>query len=91
MRWKCFIPGKEGTIWEGGFYPLSMEFTEDYPAKPPKVGAGPGSCAQLWVPGAAWLCGCWGQGRCHHVGAGAGRLLVAWALRRRRCISGPCW
>lgn len=37
MRWKCFIPGKEGTIWEGGFYPLTMEFTEDYPAKPPKV------------------------------------------------------
>ncbi|KAL4447474.1 hypothetical protein ABPG75_004693 [Micractinium tetrahymenae] len=36
MRWKCFIPGKEGTIWEGGFYPLTMEFTEDYPAKPPK-------------------------------------------------------
>jgi len=40
MRWKCFIPGKEGTLWEGGFYPLTMEFTEDYPAKPPKVGAG---------------------------------------------------
>ena len=37
MKWKCHIPGKEGTIWEGGFYPLSMEFTEDYPAKPPKV------------------------------------------------------
>lgn len=37
MRWKCYIPGKEGTIWEGGFYPLTMEFTEDYPAKPPKV------------------------------------------------------
>lgn len=36
MRWKCFIPGKEGTIWEGGFYPLTMEFSEDYPAKPPK-------------------------------------------------------
>lgn len=37
MRWKCFIPGKEGTIWEGAFLPLTMEFTEDYPAKPPKV------------------------------------------------------
>ena len=45
MRWKCFIPGKEGTIWEGGFYPLTMEFSEDYPAKPPKVGAGR-DCAQ---------------------------------------------
>lgn len=28
MKWKCYIPGKEGTIWEGGFYPLTMEFTE---------------------------------------------------------------
>ena len=37
MRWKCLIPGKEGTDWEGGLYPLSMEFSEDYPAKPPKV------------------------------------------------------
>ena len=40
MHWKCYIPGKEKTLWEGGFYPLTMEFTEDYPAKPPKVGAG---------------------------------------------------
>ena len=37
MRWKCVIPGKEGTLWEGGYYPLTMEFTEDYPSKPPKV------------------------------------------------------
>lgn len=36
MKWKCFVPGKKGTDWEGGFYPLTMEFTEDYPAKPPK-------------------------------------------------------
>jgi len=37
MKWNCFIPGKPSTDWEGGFYPLSMEFTEDYPTKPPKV------------------------------------------------------
>lgn len=37
MRWKCYIPGKEGTIWQGGFFPLTMEFPSDYPAKPPKV------------------------------------------------------
>jgi ubiquitin-conjugating enzyme E2 I len=40
MKWKCFVPGKKGTDWEGGFYPLTMEFTEDYPAKPPKVWRG---------------------------------------------------
>ncbi len=37
MKWKCHIPGKQGTDWEGGFYPLTMEFSEDYPTKPPKV------------------------------------------------------
>lgn len=38
FRWKCYIPGKPGTDWLGGFYPMTLEFTEDYPAKPPKVG-----------------------------------------------------
>ncbi|GLC41473.1 SUMO-conjugating enzyme sce1 [Pleodorina starrii] len=36
MKWKCHIPGKQGTDWEGGFFPLTMEFSEDYPTKPPK-------------------------------------------------------
>lgn len=36
LKWKCQIPGKDNTDWAGGFYPLTMEFTEDYPAKPPK-------------------------------------------------------
>lgn len=39
MRWKCSIPGREGTDWQGGFFQLTMEFSEDYPAKPPKVPA----------------------------------------------------
>ncbi len=39
MKWKCHIPGKDATDWEGGFFPLTMEFTEDYPTKPPKVKA----------------------------------------------------
>lgn len=36
MKWSCFIPGKPGTDWEGGFYPLTMEFSDDYPTRPPK-------------------------------------------------------
>ncbi|GAX78311.1 hypothetical protein CEUSTIGMA_g5753.t1 [Chlamydomonas eustigma] len=36
MKWACFIPGRQDTDWEGGFFPLTMEFTEDYPTKPPK-------------------------------------------------------
>lgn len=46
MKWKCFIPGKKGTDWEGGFYPLTMEFTDDYPAKPPKVRQRPTASAR---------------------------------------------
>lgn len=37
LKWKCYIPGKQNTDWEGGYFPLTMEFSEDYPAKPPKV------------------------------------------------------
>jgi len=36
MLWESGIPGKTGSIWEGAVYPLVMEFTEDYPSKPPK-------------------------------------------------------
>ncbi|KAL6047489.1 SUMO-conjugating enzyme sce1 [Balamuthia mandrillaris] len=36
MRWTCGIPGKKGTLWEGGMFPITMEFTDDYPSKPPK-------------------------------------------------------
>ena len=37
MKWNCHIPGKANTDWDGGYFPLTMEFSEDYPAKPPKV------------------------------------------------------
>eukprot|EP00002_Diphylleia_rotans_P016187 TRINITY_DN3147_c0_g1_i1.p1 TRINITY_DN3147_c0_g1~~TRINITY_DN3147_c0_g1_i1.p1 ORF type:complete len:164 (-),score=29.37 TRINITY_DN3147_c0_g1_i1:158-649(-) len=36
MKWECGIPGKDGTPWEGGEYKLTMEFSEDYPSKPPR-------------------------------------------------------
>ncbi|XP_010059898.1 SUMO-conjugating enzyme SCE1 isoform X1 [Eucalyptus grandis] len=42
MVWHCTIPGKAGTFflmqtdWEGGNYPLTLYFTEDYPSKAPK-------------------------------------------------------
>lgn len=36
MKWKCYIPGKQDTEWEGGYFPLTMEFCSEYPAKPPK-------------------------------------------------------
>ncbi|KAL8152051.1 hypothetical protein V2J09_021859 [Rumex salicifolius] len=42
MSWRCIIPGKPGTDWEGGFFPLTLHFTEDYPSKPPKCKFPPG-------------------------------------------------
>eukprot|EP00347_Sterkiella_histriomuscorum_P007976 403346844 len=36
FTWECVIPGEIDTIWEGGEYKLIMEFSEDYPNKPPK-------------------------------------------------------
>lgn len=35
MRWRCVIPGKEGTIWAPGEYSLDLTFSSDYPARPP--------------------------------------------------------
>ncbi|KAF2283751.1 hypothetical protein GH714_014817 [Hevea brasiliensis] len=34
MVWHCTIPGKPGTDWEGGYFPLTLHFSEDYPSKP---------------------------------------------------------
>ncbi|CAM9195225.1 unnamed protein product [Ectocarpus sp. 8 AP-2014] len=36
MKWECGIPGPVNTNWEGGEYRIHMEFTEDYPSKPPR-------------------------------------------------------
>ncbi|KAK1301105.1 SUMO-conjugating enzyme SCE1 [Acorus calamus] len=46
MVWQCTIPGKAGVLnrageekytdWEGGYFPLTLHFSEDYPSKPPK-------------------------------------------------------
>uniref|UniRef100_A0A7S0SSI7 SUMO-conjugating enzyme UBC9 n=1 Tax=Mantoniella antarctica TaxID=81844 RepID=A0A7S0SSI7_9CHLO len=36
LKWECSIPGKVGTLWDQGHYTLTMEFSEDYPSKPPK-------------------------------------------------------
>ncbi|VDM24451.1 unnamed protein product [Toxocara canis] len=38
FNWECAIPGKKGTIWEGGLYRvrIRMQFKDDYPSTPPK-------------------------------------------------------
>jgi ubiquitin-conjugating enzyme E2 I len=42
------IPGKKGSPWEGGLYKLTMEFSEDYPTRPPLCACG-GSALSLFV------------------------------------------
>lgn len=37
MRWNAVIFGPEETAWEGGTFKLVLEFTEEYPNKPPSV------------------------------------------------------
>lgn len=36
FKWDAGIPGKAGTDWEGGVYKVRMEFSDDYPSRPPK-------------------------------------------------------
>jgi ubiquitin-conjugating enzyme E2 I len=36
-RWICGMPGKPGTPWAGATFKVSLDFTDDYPGKPPKV------------------------------------------------------
>jgi ubiquitin-conjugating enzyme E2 A len=37
MAWQAVIFGPDDTPWEGGTFQLLLEFTEDYPNKPPAV------------------------------------------------------
>ena len=37
FRWNAVIFGPDETEWEGGIFKLSLEFTEEYPNKAPKV------------------------------------------------------
>lgn len=36
FKWNCGIPGKKGTMYEGATLKMTMDFSEDYPGKPPK-------------------------------------------------------
>ena len=36
-HWTAFIEGPEGTAWDGGLFELRLEFTQEYPTKPPSV------------------------------------------------------
>jgi ubiquitin-conjugating enzyme E2 I len=35
-NWEAGVPGKANTDWEGGLYKVRMEFTDEYPSRPPK-------------------------------------------------------
>ncbi len=35
MKWECSVPGKDGTLWAGGSFPLTIIFRETYPVSAP--------------------------------------------------------
>ncbi|KAL6947040.1 E2 SUMO-conjugating protein ubc9 [Hanseniaspora vineae] len=37
QKWEAGIPGKDNTIWGNAVYPITIEYPNDYPSKPPKV------------------------------------------------------
>ena len=37
MIWYAIILGPDDTVWEGGVFKLQLEFTDEYPNKPPTV------------------------------------------------------
>ena len=37
MKWEAIIFGPPDTIWEGGIFQLTIDFSEEYPNKPPLV------------------------------------------------------
>ena len=37
FKWECILNGTENTAYENGVFKLSVNFTENYPFKPPKV------------------------------------------------------
>jgi ubiquitin-protein ligase len=37
MLWEAVVFGPEQTMWEGGIFKLRLEFSEEYPSKPPNV------------------------------------------------------
>jgi ubiquitin-conjugating enzyme E2 I len=42
LKWDCAVPGKEGGVWAGGLYRLTLDFSKeggcsDYPQTPPVV------------------------------------------------------
>ncbi|KAA8497186.1 Ubiquitin-conjugating enzyme E2 2 [Porphyridium purpureum] len=37
MKWNAIIFGPDDTAWEGGTFKLTMQFSEEYPNKPPVV------------------------------------------------------
>ncbi len=58
MQWNAIMFGPDGTVWDGGVFKLSMEFSEDYPNKAPVVKF----TTRMFHPNSAWalaVAACW--------------------------------
>ncbi len=37
FKWEAVLFGPDDSIWEGGIFTLRLDFSEDYPSKPPSI------------------------------------------------------
>ena len=37
FKWEAILFGPDDSIWEGGIFTLRLDFSEDYPSKPPSI------------------------------------------------------
>ncbi len=37
FKWEAVIFGPDDSIWEGGIFTLRLDFSEEYPSKPPSI------------------------------------------------------
>jgi len=37
MVWTCGVPGRPGTAWEAGVFPVTLKFPDEYPSAPPQA------------------------------------------------------
>jgi ubiquitin-conjugating enzyme E2 I len=47
FSWEAGIPGKKETDWEGGVYKVIMEFSDEFPSRPPKCKTGESESEQV--------------------------------------------
>eukprot|EP00038_Savillea_parva_P004068 m.133722 g.133722 ORF g.133722 m.133722 type:complete len:513 (+) comp11361_c0_seq4:357-1895(+) len=54
-EWTGFVPGPQGSAWEGGLFVVSVHFSPNYPNHPPRVCVVPPIFHPNVAPGTGWV------------------------------------